>query len=205
MTTRLRSLFRCGLADGRAVVLALATVALSAVVAHADTLSRYKHTVSPTGLPFYWRHDMATPFAAINFGFRDIYGLTTRGKEGLSALGGSLAIQGADASSQNELTEKLRDLTASASLSIGPFNTTGTVRAPSSTIAPATSLLATALKSAAPTEKLLARLRQRAEDGEAQAAMRAETVAERAALRIALSIRSASSGLGSPTSRNGAS
>ncbi len=171
------------LSAGAGVVLGVLVVA---PVQGADTAQPFKPGQTPAGIPFYWRHDATTPFAAINFGMRDIYGLTTRGKEGLSALGGSLVMQGADAAGQNEFTERLKDLAASASFSIGPFTTTGSVRAPSATLGDAMALLAGAVKSAAPTDKILSRIKQRAEGGEAQAVTRAETIAERAALRMAL-------------------
>ena len=154
------------LSVGASVLLGLVA---AAPVRAADTPQQFKSGQTPAGIPFYWRHDATTPFAAINFGMRDIYGLTTRGKEGLSALGGSLVMQGADAAGQNEFLERLKDLTASATFSIGPFTTTGSVRAPSATVGDAMALLAGAVKSATPTDKILSRLKLRAEGGEAQA------------------------------------
>jgi predicted Zn-dependent peptidase len=117
---------------------------------------------------------------------RDIWGLTTPGKEGFGALATALVLQGADAGGQADFIERLKDLAASASLSVGPFSTQGSVRAPTASLAAATALFAAALKSGEPNEKLVARLKQRASGGEAQAALRAETIAQRAALWLAL-------------------
>ncbi len=147
---------------------------------------RFEATKSPQGLAFHHREQAATPFAAVTFGMRDIFGLTTPGKEGFAALGAALVMQGADGGGQTEFSEQLRDLAATASISFGQFSTIGTVRAPGNTIAKSMGLMASALKSAQPTEKLVARLRQRAGGADAQAAQRAETIAQRAALHFAL-------------------
>ena len=142
------------LAAAVAVTLALAPV--NPVV--ADTAARFEAAKTPKGLSFYYRENATTPFAAINFGMRDVYALTTRGKEGLNALGGALVMQGADGAGQTEFLERLKDLTAGATISLGPFSSQGNVRSPTSTIAASMALMASALKSAAPSDKLLARL-----------------------------------------------
>lgn len=172
----------------RALVVAAAGVLAATHVrpAFADTPARFEVAKTPKGLTFYYREDATTPFAAINFGMRDVYALTTRGKEGLNALGGALVMQGADGAGQTEFIERMKDLTAGASISLGPFSSQGNVRAPTSTIAASMALMASALKGAAPSDKLLARLKERANGGEAQAALRAETIAERTAYRFAL-------------------
>ena len=156
--------------------------------ARADTPPelRFETVKTPKGLVFQYREVASTPFAAINFVLRDIWGMTTRGKEGFSALGASLVMQGVDGAGQTEFVERLKDLTATASLSFGPYATQGNVRAPTATIAAATTLVASALKSARPSERLVERLKQRASGGEAQAALRAETIAERAAMWFVL-------------------
>ncbi len=167
-------------------VAAFALAALHAAPGIADTPARFEAVKTPKGLSFYYRKNASTPFAAINFGMRDVYALVTPGKEGFNAFGSALVMQGADGAGQTEFLERLKDLTAGASISFGPFSTQGNVRAPTSTIAPAMSLLASALKNAQPGDKLLARLKQRASGGEAQSVTRAETIAERAGLRFAL-------------------
>ena len=167
-----------------AVAVTLALVPVNPVV--ADTAARFEAAKTPKGLSFYYRENATTPFAAINFGMRDVYALTTRGKEGLNALGGALVMQGADGAGQTEFLERLKDLTAGATISLGPFSSQGNVRSPTSTIAASMALMASALNSAAPSDKLLARLKERANGGEAQAALRAETIAERTAYRFAL-------------------
>ncbi len=172
----------------RCVVVGIAAsfVALTAGPLEAQTTPRFTAAKSPAGISFYWRRDETTPFAAVNFGMRDIYALTTPGKEGLMALGGALVMQGPEGTGPNEFIERLKDLTAGASVSIGPFTTMGSVRAPPATLSPAMALLAGALKNAAPSAKVLARLQQRSEGSEAQAVTRAETIAERTAMRLAL-------------------
>lgn len=171
---------------------AAATIALHLAIdvsaARADTPPqlRFETVKTPKGLVFQYREAAATPFAAVSFGMRDIWGLTTPGKEGFSALGASLVMQGVDGAGQTEFLERLKDLTATASISFGPYSTLGDVRAPTATIAASTTLVASALKSARPSERLLERLRQRASGGDEQSALRAETIAERAALWFAL-------------------
>lgn len=174
--------------SSRLVAAAIACMAATGTLAAqpADTIAPFKSAKTSAGLTFHWRHDPVTPYAAINFGMRDPYALITRGKEGLIDLGGSLLMQGADGGGQAEFIETLRDLTASASFSIGPFNTLGSVRAPPSTLPAATALVAAALARAEPEPKLLARLVARSQAGEAQSVLRAETIAQRAALRLAL-------------------
>ena len=153
----------------------------------ADTPQlRFETVKTPKGLVFQYREVGTTPFAAISFGMRDIWGLTTPGKEGFNALGAALVMQGVDGAGQTEFTERLKDLTATASLSFGPYATQGDVRAPTATIAASMALVASALKSARPSERLLERLKQRASGGDAQAALRAETIAERAAMWFVL-------------------
>lgn len=155
--------------------------------AHAAEPSiAFKALRSPAGIPYYFRRDTRTPFAALDFGMRDVYALTTPGKEGLLSLGGTLVMQGPDGAGQTELIERLRDYAASASYSFGPFSSQGQVRAPAATIAKAMDLMAETLKGARPTEKVLTRLKAQTKGGEAQSAIRAETIAQRAALRLAL-------------------
>lgn len=155
---------------------------LVAPPALAETRANFEAAKTPKGLSFYHREDTSTPFVAISFGVRDIFALTTPGKEAFNGFGSAFVMQGADGSGQTEFLERMKDLTASASVSFGPFSTQGNVRAPAATIEPAMALLASALKEARPTDRLLSRLKQRAAGGEAQAAVRAETIAERAAL-----------------------
>src|SRR5262245_54974143 len=173
--------------NGLGIVLALAGVAgQPSITAAQDATVRFNAVKSPAGLAFYHRYDTITPFAAIGFGMRDIYALTTRGKEGLTSLAGALVMQGADGAGQTEFIEQLKDLAAGASVSFGSFTTQGAVRAPAATLARATALVAAALKGAEPSDKVLARLKHRAIGGEAQAITRAETIAQRAALRLAV-------------------
>jgi predicted Zn-dependent peptidase len=162
--------------------------ALAAGTVRADTppLLRFETVKTPKGLLFHYREAPSTPFAAISFGMRDIWGVTTPGKEGFSSLGASLVMQGADGAGQTEFVERLKDLTATASISFAPYSTQGNVRAPTATLAASMAILASALKSARPSERLLERLKQRASGGDAQAALRAETIAERAAMWFTL-------------------
>lgn len=176
-----------GMGRVAAVVAAIiATVAGAGPLRAAEPSIDFKAVRSPAGIAFYYRSDTRTPFAAINFGMRDVYALTTPGKEGLLSLGGALVMQGADGAGQTELMERLRDYAASASYSFGPFASLGQVRAPAATIAKAMDLMAETLKAAKPTEKVLTRLKAQAKGGEAQAAIRAETIAQQGALRLAL-------------------
>lgn len=170
------------------VVVAMLVVAFtrSGAAVAADPSIAFKVARSPAGIEFHHRSDTRTPFAAINFGMRDIYALTTPGKEGLLSLGGALVMQGPDGAGQTELVERLRDYAASASYSFGTFASQGQVRAPAATIARAMDLMAATLKGARPSEKVLVRLKAQAKGGEAQAAIRAETIAQRAALLLAL-------------------
>lgn len=147
---------------------------------------RFETATTPGGLTFHHREQTTTPFAAVSFGMRDVFALTTPGKEGFNALGAALVMQGAEGGGQDELLEQLRDLAATASLNFGPFSTLGTVRAPAANISASMRLMASALKTAQPGEKLLERLKQRATGADAQAAQRVETIAQRTALRFAL-------------------
>ena len=169
-----------------ALWLSAALIAGTSAVAVADAPARFETLKTPGGVTFLYREVLTTPFVAINFGMRDTWGLSTPGKEGFSALGSALVMQGAEGGSQSELVERLKDLAASASLNFAAFTTQGNVRAPTATIAQSTMIVASALKHAQPSEKLLARLRQRASGAEDQASLRAETMAERAALLFAL-------------------
>jgi zinc protease len=173
----------CAAAVGAAII---AAVAGTGAATAAEPSIAFKSQRSPAGIPFYFRSDTRTPFAAINFGMRDVYALTTPGKEGLLSLGGALVMQGVDGAGQTELIERLRDYAASASYSFGPFSSQGQVRAPAATIAKAMDLMAETLKGARPTEKVLTRLKAQAKGAEAQSAIRAETIAQEAALRLAL-------------------
>lgn len=167
--------------------LALVLGTMGAVLpAMAETIPQFTAMKSPAGMPFYHRFDDATPFAAISFGLRDRFAASSKGKEGFPGLAGSFVMQGADGAGQTEFIERLRDLTASASVSFGAFQTTGIARAPGDKLGDAMSLLIAALKSAQPSDRVLARIRQQAKGGEAQAEARAETVVARAALRVAL-------------------
>lgn len=170
----------------RALSVVVCALALPAIEARSDGVPRYTAGKTPKGIPFHHRLDPATPFAALNFGMRDLYAITTPGKEGLVSLGGTLVMRGADGAGQTEFTESLKDLAASASVSIGPYTTLGSVRAPTVTLAPAMAMVADALKGAQPTEKLLARIRQRVTGAEAQSALRAETIAQQTAMRVVL-------------------
>ena len=59
----------------------------------ADTPQlRFETVKTPKGLVFQYREVGTTPFAAISFGMRDIWGLTTPGKEGFNALGAALVL-----------------------------------------------------------------------------------------------------------------
>ncbi len=170
----------------RAAACCVTIALLAKPLCAADPVIEFRPAKTPGGMGFHHRFDATTPFAAIHFGFRDLYALTTLGKVGLSSLGGALVMQGADGAGQTEFIERLRDLSASASVSFGAFTTQGNVRAPAATLPAAMDLLASTLKGAKPSEKVLARLRQQAIGGEAQAAIRAETIAQRATLRLAL-------------------
>ncbi len=169
-----------------AAIVLLPAAPTSAPRADTPPQLRFETVKTPKGLSFQYREVATTPFAAVSFGMRDIWGLTTPGKEGFSALGASLVMQGVDGAGQTEFLERLKDLTATASISFGPYSTLGEVRAPTATIAASATLVASALKSARPGERLLERLKQRASVGDEQAALRAETIAERAALWFAL-------------------
>lgn len=171
-----------GMVSLLAVVIA---VALPAPPSAAEVPARFEAAKTPKGLPFHWREDSSTPFAAVTYAFRDVYALTTRGKEALNGFGPAMILQGGDGR-HGDLTERLNDLTASASISFGPFASQGTVRAPTSTIASSMELTAAALKSALPGEKQLARMRQRAASGDAQDLLRAETIAQRTGLHVVL-------------------
>ncbi len=168
--------------------LAALLLGLPAGASRADTppLLHFETVKTPKGLVFQYREKPSTPFAAISFGMRDIWGVTTPGKEGFRELGASLVMQGADGAGQTEFVERLKDLTATASISFGPYSTSGNVRAPTATLAASMALVASALKGARPSERLLERLKQRAGGSDAQAASRAETIASRAALWFAL-------------------
>ena len=48
--------------------------------ADAEPRSRFEPQVTPKGIAFHYRDDPSTPFAAISFGLRDIWGLTTTGQ-----------------------------------------------------------------------------------------------------------------------------
>jgi zinc protease len=171
-------------ARGWVFAAALALQAGGAIAAEPSIA--FKATTSPGGIPFHFRSDPRTPFAAINFGMRDVYALTTQGKAGLLSLGGAMVMQGADGAGQTELIERLRDYAASASYSFGAFSSQGQVRAPAATLGKAVDLMAATLNGSRPTEKVLVRLKAQAKGAEAQAGIRAETIAQRAALRLAL-------------------
>lgn len=170
----------------RAALLGAMAACGLAGTARADTSVRFEPVLSPKGIAFFHRRDDKTPFAAINFGMRDVFALTNPGKEGFNALGSSLILQGGEGGGPTEFIERMKDLTASASLTIGPFTTQGNVRAPAATLGQSMALMAATLKTAEPTERLLARLKERATGGEAQSSIRAESIAERTASRVAL-------------------
>jgi zinc protease len=175
----------------RVRVLAFAVLfALAMPRAHAEDLvpasARYIEVKSPGGIAFLHRFDDATPYAAINFGWRDFYGVANKDKAGLPALTGALLMQGAEGTGEDSLVERLKDLGASASLGGSSYQFRGNVRAPAKNLAEAMKLTAAALKTSEPSEKVFRRLLQQVTEGEAAATTRSETVAQRAALRLGL-------------------
>jgi zinc protease len=152
----------------------------------ADGAVTYAEAKSPGGIAFLHRFDGSTPYAAVNFGWRDTYGATNAAKAGLPALNGSLLMQGADGAAENSLVELMKDLSASASLSSGTYQFRGQVRAPAANLAEALQLTTTALKTAVPTDKVFRRLLQQVTEGDAAALTRSETIAQRAALQLSL-------------------
>jgi zinc protease len=141
---------------------------------------------SPGGITFLHRFDDSTPYAAINFGWRDHSGAANVGKAGLPALTGGLLMQSADGTADDSLVEKMNDLAASASLSGSFYQFRGNVRAPAKNLAAAMLLTAAALKSSVPSDKVFKRLMQQVTEAEASAVARSETIAQRAALQLSL-------------------
>jgi zinc protease len=166
--------------------LLLITALIASHKAVADVATEYKAAKSAGGIAFLYRFDDETPFAAINFGWRDFYAAASKGKAGLPAITGPLVLQGADNAGHNEFVERLKDLGASATLSGGTFQFNGNVRAPANKIGEAMALVATALKSAEPSDKIFRRVIQKASGDEEQTAIRAETIAIRSAMRLVL-------------------
>jgi predicted Zn-dependent peptidase len=170
----------------RLLALALLAFCPGSPSAADDVPSRFEAAKTPKGLSFHWREDTTTPFAAVTFAFRDAYALTTPGKEALNGFGPSMIMQGGNDGRHGDLMERLADLTATASISLGPFASQGTVRAPTATISPSLAATAAALKTAVPGDRFVTRMRQRAVNGEAQDLLRPETIAQRTGLRVVL-------------------
>jgi predicted Zn-dependent peptidase len=172
------------LATRRGLAAACATLLLSGQSVLAQ--GQFEAATTPSGISFHHREQSDTPFAAITFGMRDVFALTTEGKEGFNGLGAAFVLQSARGEGQDDLSEQLKDLAATATISFGPFSTVGTVRAPAANIAASMGLMTSALKTAQPDDKLLQRLKQRASGADAQAALRVETIAQQTALYFAL-------------------
>lgn len=176
----------------RARSFALAVVLLACLISRADAEevagfgAKFVEAKSPGGIVFLHRFDDATPYAAINFGWRDTYGAANPAKTALPTLTGALLMQSADGKADDSLVEKMNDLAASASLSGSFYQFRGNVRAPAKNIAEALKLTAAALKTSMPTDKVFKRLTQQVTEGEASAVTRSETIAQRAALRLSL-------------------
>jgi zinc protease len=153
---------------------------------YADSPNTFVEAKSPGGIAFLHRFDGSTPYAAVNFGWRDTPTASPAAKAGLPALNGSLLMQGADGSAENSLVELLKDLSASASLSGGTYQFRGQVRAPAANLAEAMQLTASALKTAVPSDKVFRRLLQQVTEGEAAALTRSDAIAQRAALQLSL-------------------
>jgi zinc protease len=179
---------------GRGIALALvllATLGPSSVPrASAEEAAvlgaKFVEARSPGGIVFLHRFDDSTPYAAINFGWRDVYGAAHKDKAALPSLTGALLMQSADGKADDSLVEKMNDLAASASLSGSFYQFRGNVRAPAKNLAEAMKLTAAALKTSMPTDKVFRRLMQQVTEGEASAITRSETIAQRAALRLSL-------------------
>jgi predicted Zn-dependent peptidase len=175
---------------GRGVALALVLMAgLSPRAAAEDAAAfgaRFTEALSPGGIAFLHRFDDATPYAAINFGWRDHSGAANANKAGLPSLTGALLMQSADGSADDSLVERMNDLAASASLNGSFYQFRGNVRAPAKNLAEAMKLTAAALKTAVPSEKVFKRLMQQVVEGEAAAIVRSETIAQRASLQLGL-------------------
>jgi zinc protease len=165
----------------RALLLVLVLGAQGAMASGATT---YSVVQSPAGLDFLYRFDDTTTMAAINFGWRDD-GSVSLDRAGLPSLIGMLLIGAADhASGSTSFTDRLKELGASATMSGGPQQFRGLVRAPPVHMAEAMSLTAAALKTAALPEPEFGRLVQQAINSEAAALTRIEVVAQRALLRL---------------------
>lgn len=146
----------------------------------------YRTVRSPAGLEFQYRYDGSTPFAAVNFGLIDDFVSAHPGKEGFRSVAGTLVMQGARGMGASEFMERLEDLSASASIRFRTFTTSGVVSAPAEQLGDALGLMSDALRRAEPRDSLLIRLQSKERTAEAQAALRSETVAQRAALLLAL-------------------
>jgi zinc protease len=152
----------------------------------ADGATTYTEVKSPGGIAFLHRFDDTTPYAAVNFGWRDHYGALAKDKAGLPGLVGSMLMRGADSTGENGFVERLNDLAAVASFGGSTYQFRGSVKAPGANLAEAMQLTAAALKTAAPSDKVFRRLLQQSTEGEAAATTRSETIAQRAALQLAL-------------------
>jgi predicted Zn-dependent peptidase len=166
--------------------LALTVLALSRAAIAEPPSASYRTIRTPAGIEFAYRHDGSTPFAAVNFGLIDDFVSAHPGKEGFRSVAGRLVMQGARGIGASEMLERLEDLTATASIQFRTFTTSGVVNAPAERLGDALGLMSDALQRAEPADSILIRLRARAQTGEAQAAVRSETIAQRAALRLAL-------------------
>jgi zinc protease len=173
-----------------ALVLSVATFsgvhAQVAVVGAPQFDNPFVEVKSPGGIAFLHRFDDATPYAAISFGWRDLYGVAAPKKAGLPPLTGALLMQSADGTADDNLVERMNDLAASASLGGGNYQFRGGVRAPAKNLAAAMALTAATLQASQPTEKVFRRLMQQVTEGEASAVTRSETIAQRAALTLSL-------------------
>lgn len=164
-----------------AQVLLVATVT-PATAQHPTT---YTSAVTPGGIRYHYRYDAETPYAAITFG-RVVERALPDSKEASYGLIPSLIFQSADKAGSNEFAERLQDIHAGASISAGSEEFSVQVKAPAAEFATAVKLVVDALLTAEPTDKPYRRLRLNAEGAQAQAEVRAETIATRAAYTLTL-------------------
>ena len=75
--------------------------------------TKFTEAKSPGGIAFLHRFDDTTPYAAINFGWRDHSGAANAAKAGLPSLTGPLLMLSADGTADDSLVERMNDLAAS--------------------------------------------------------------------------------------------
>lgn len=162
------------------LVLALLLVLLPAA-AGAQTVIQ---GTTPAGIRFALAPRPANPLVVISFSWRDGFGETLPGREGLSGVAAAWHMAGPLGSTEAEFREELRD--EGVGLSLGAFNghAFGTLSAPRDRIDKAAERLRAVLLTPALEERTLARIKRQRRAGLAQARETPGSTARTAALSL---------------------